>query len=196
VAVEVTPGVPLLRGVTFDLRGATRVALTGPNGIGKSTLLRVLMGTHPACSGTVYRGVTRERFAWLDQHALLLEDSPTVLAAYQQRHPTQDATTMRGVLAAYQFRADAAHLPIASLSGGERVRAALACVLGAPGGVDGPCCLLLDEPTNHLDLESLEVLEGALRAWDGALVVVSHDVAFLEAIGVDDMLPMERWRAT
>jgi ATPase subunit of ABC transporter with duplicated ATPase domains len=79
------------------------------------------------------------------------------------------------------FRADAALQPVASLSGGQVLRAGLACVLGGP---TPPPLLLLDEPTNHLDIESIEAVEAGLRAYDGALLVVSHDEAFLDAIGI------------
>jgi ATPase subunit of ABC transporter with duplicated ATPase domains len=196
MAVDAAPGVPLLEGVTFDLRGAARLALTGGNGAGKSTLLRVLAGYHPIREGRLYRGVPVHQLAWLDQHALLLGGGDTVLAAYRRRHPWHDLATGRGVLAAFGFRGAAAEQSLASLSGGERVRAALACLLGPSGTDAAPRGLLLDEPTNHLDLESLEVLEVALRSWDGALVVVSHDEAFLEAIGVTTRLPVVHWRTS
>lgn len=196
VAVDAAPGVPLLEGVTFDLRGSARLALTGANGAGKSTLLRVLAGCHPIREGRLYRGVPVHQLAWLDQHALLLSGGETVLEAYRHRHPWHDPATGRGVLAAFGFRGAAAEQSLASLSGGERVRAALACLLGASGTDAAPRGLLLDEPTNHLDLESLEVLEAALRSWDGALVVVSHDEAFLDAIGVAERLPVEHWRTS
>ena len=85
------------------------------------------------------------------------------------------------------FRADAALQIVGSLSGGQLLRAGLACVLG---GSTPPPLLILDEPTNHLDIESIEVVEAGLRAYDGALLVVSHDEAFLEAIGVTRRLDL------
>lgn len=88
------------------------------------------------------------------------------------------------------FRADAALRTVAGLSGGEILRAGLACVLG---GEEPPPLLLLDEPTNHLDIHSIEAVEAGLRAYDGALIVVSHDDAFLEAIAVGRRLELP-WR--
>src|SRR5690606_11329275 len=99
----------------------------------------------------------------------------------------------RAALARFGFRADAALQSVSSLSGGERMRAALACVLA---GGSPPKCLLLDEPTNHLDLESLAAIERALCAYGGAIVVVSHDQAFLSAIGVTRADDVARWRVS
>ena len=90
-------------------------------------------------------------------------------------------------LARFMFRADAALQVVSSLSGGQLLRAALACVLGGP---KPPALLMLDEPTNHLDIESIEAVEAGLRAYDGALLVASHDEAFLEAIGISRRLEL------
>jgi ATPase subunit of ABC transporter with duplicated ATPase domains len=92
-----------------------------------------------------------------------------------------DAIAARYALARFLFSDEAALQRVGTLSGGQRLRASLACVLG---GERTPSLLVLDEPTNHLDLDALEALESALRAYDGALLVVSHDTDFLEAIGV------------
>jgi ATPase subunit of ABC transporter with duplicated ATPase domains len=192
VAVGPPGVVPLLMGVSFDIVGPERVAFTGANGSGKTTLLRLLAGLAPARAGMVRRGVPLARVAYLDQHATLLGAGRTVLEAFTARHPSLDITAARDALAQFLFRADRALQPVASLSGGERMRAALACVLAGP---DTPQCLILDEPTNHLDLASLEQLEAALRAYDGALLVASHDTVFLEAIGVERALSVSAWRA-
>jgi ATPase subunit of ABC transporter with duplicated ATPase domains len=85
------------------------------------------------------------------------------------------------------FRADAALQVVSSLSGGQLLRAGLACVLG---GTTPPALLILDEPTNHLDIDSIEAVEAGLRAYDGALLVVSHDEAFLDAIGISRRLEL------
>jgi ATPase subunit of ABC transporter with duplicated ATPase domains len=100
---------------------------------------------------------------------------------FARLNPEEDANGCRAALARFQFRAAAADRPVAALSGGEQVRTALACVLGnrAP-----PPLLILDEPTNHLDLDAVEALEAGLAAYDGALLVVSHDAAFLDALGI------------
>jgi ATPase subunit of ABC transporter with duplicated ATPase domains len=110
-----------------------------------------------------------------------------VLENFRAFHPDMDAAAARYALARFLFSDEAAHAAVGTLSGGQRLRASLACVLG---GERPPSLLVLDEPTNHLDLDALEALESALRAFDGALLVVSHDAAFLEAIGVERYVAM------
>jgi ATPase subunit of ABC transporter with duplicated ATPase domains len=119
--------------------------------------------------------------AWLDQRATLLGEGRTILEAFQAANPGLDPTRSRHALARYMFEGAAALAAVDELSGGERIRAALACTVGAHRP---PQLLFLDEPTNHLDLESLAAVESTLRAYDGALVVVSHDEDFLGAIDV------------
>jgi ATPase subunit of ABC transporter with duplicated ATPase domains len=164
---------------SLTIRGPERVAVTGPNGAGKSSLLRVALGSTAPSSGSVRRAAGR--LAMLDQHVALLDPAMTILANFLARHPGLGAHEGHAALARFAFRnRDAARI-VATLSGGERLRAGLACVLGGP---EPARLLLLDEPTNHLDLASIEVLEAALARYDGALLVVSHDRRFLEAIGV------------
>jgi ATPase subunit of ABC transporter with duplicated ATPase domains len=180
-----TPQRPVLTGCTLEIVGPERIAITGQNGAGKTTLLRVLADELAVHSGTLRRGVPVEDVAHLDQHTTLLNAGRTVREAFAARHPQAARNDVHAALARFRFRADAAEQPVATLSGGERLRAALACVLGGPRV---PRCLLLDEPTNHLDLEHLEAVEAALRGYDGALIVVSHDEAFLDAVGVQRRL--------
>lgn len=169
---------PVLRDVSLELRGPERVALTGPNGSGKSTLLKVITGALAPFAGDV-----RVQVPWvmLDQDVSLLEPGATILENFQRLNPQADENACRAVLARFRFRAGAALQEVGSLSGGERLRAGLAAVLG---GVSPPQLLILDEPTNHLDIVSLEAVEAGLIAYDGALLVVSHDAAFLERVGV------------
>ncbi|GIF03891.1 ABC-F family ATP-binding cassette domain-containing protein [Actinoplanes siamensis] len=166
-------------GADLDIRGPERIALVGPNGAGKSTLLRLINGDQAPDSGFLARA--EGRVAYLSQRLDLLDPSLTVaesLAAWASSLP--DAERMN-LLARFLFRGTRAHLPVRVLSGGERLRATLACVLfGAPA----PQLLLLDEPTNNLDLDSVGRLEAALSAYRGAFVVVSHDERFLAEIGV------------
>jgi len=141
--------------------------------------LRVALGAITPSSGSVRRA--EGRLAMLDQHVALLDPAMTILANFRARHPGLGANAAHAALARFAFRNRDAERLVGTLSGGERLRAALACVLGGP---EPARLLLLDEPTNHLDLAAVEVLESALARYDGALLVVSHDRRFLEAIGM------------
>ena len=170
---------PILRGVDFSLTGPERAAVVGRNGAGKSTLLGLAAGLLQPTRGEVMLAV---RAALLDQSAHLLDESLSVLENFRRLNPAADGNTAHAALARFAFRNVAADQLVVTLSGGERLRAALACVLAQP---QPPQLLMLDEPTNHLDLAAVEELENALAAYDGALLVASHDEAFLEAIGVE-----------
>ncbi len=172
---------PALDELSLILRGPERVAVTGPNGSGKTTLLRLAMGKIAPDAGSVELGVGPEAVAYLDQRAALLDDDATVLECFREANPDLDLTASRYALARYLFGGDSALARVDSLSGGERIRAALACTVGASRP---PQLLLLDEPTNHLDLASIRAVEGVLREYDGALLVVSHDSTFLRAIDI------------
>jgi ATPase subunit of ABC transporter with duplicated ATPase domains len=173
---------PVIDRVSFRLAGSERVAVAGRNGSGKTTLLRLVTGELRPESGIVRLGLPAYEVAFFDQHARRLRDDASVLANYRAANPDVDETAARHALARFLFEGDAVHQPAGSLSGGQRLRAALACALN---GWHPPRLLILDEPTNHLDLESLEAMEEVIRGYDGALLVVSHDAAFLDAIGID-----------
>jgi len=166
--------------LSFDIRGPERVAIRGANGSGKSTLLRLIMNQLQPAAGTIRR--LTDRVAVLDQHVGLLEPDTTILDNLRRLHPELSDNDARAALARFAFRNTAVLRLAGTLSGGERLRAGLACVFARP---QPPLLLLLDEPTNHLDLASIEELEGALAGFDGALIVVSHDERFLQAIGVE-----------
>ena len=169
---------PILRDLSFELRGPERVAIVGPNGSGKSTLLATLTGALPPLSGEAQ---IRVPSVMLDQDVTLLDGAGTILENFQRLNPEADENACRAALARFRFRADAALQIVSTLSGGERLRAGLACVLG--GGTP-PQLLILDEPTNHLDIASLETVEAGLNGYDGALLIVSHDETFLERVGI------------
>jgi ATPase subunit of ABC transporter with duplicated ATPase domains len=177
VTAGYAPGAPVLRGVDLAIRGPERVAVSGPNGSGKTTLLAVISGALEPWSGEVRRPAP---MALLDQRVGLMRADASIRDNFLRLNPTSDENACRACLARFRFRADAALQVAGTLSGGELLRAGLACVLG----VAPPQLLILDEPTNHLDLDSIAAVEAGLRAYDGALIVVSHDEPFLGAIGV------------
>jgi ATPase subunit of ABC transporter with duplicated ATPase domains len=178
VSVGYVLGVPVIDGLSFTITGPERVAVTGPNGSGKSTLLALLTGRLAPWAGRVK--VVAEH-AMLDQTVSLLDPALSIRDNFRRLHPETGENECRAALARFRFRADAALQIVRTLSGGQMLRAGLACTLGAPRP---PLLLILDEPTNHLDIDSLEAVEAGLRGYDGALLVVSHDAPFLEAIDV------------
>nr|MBW0152616.1 ATP-binding cassette domain-containing protein [Phenylobacterium sp.] len=182
--VRAPDGRMLISGLDLRITGPDRLALCGPNGSGKSTLLRVLSGQSAPSRGEVRLGVAPIIF---DQQLRLLRPEETLLEAYQRLNPTADRNAAQAALARFLFRNRAAERRVAELSGGERLRAALACVLMRPAP---PQFLVLDEPSNHLDLESLAAVEAALGAYDGALLLVSHDADFRAGVGVDRQIQL------
>ena len=181
----------LFAGLGLAIRGPERIALLGANGVGKSTLLRIAAGLLEPDHGVISRA--DGRVAYLSQRLDLLDpDQSTAdnLRAFAPGLPTSDRMNL---LARFLFRAERSQLPVRVLSGGERLRATLLCVLCAE---PAPHLLLLDEPTNNLDLASVEQLTSALNAYRGAFVVVSHDDRFLAEIGVTRRLTLADGRLT
>ena len=165
--------------LSFEVRGPERIAVSGANGSGKTTLLRLITGELEPTAGDIRR--LTDRVAVLDQHVGLLDAGASILENLRRLNPDLPDNEAHAALARFAFRNKAALRISGTLSGGERLRAGLACVFARPRP---PLLLLLDEPTNHLDLTSIEVLEAALSGFDGALIAVSHDRTFLQAIGV------------
>ncbi|MDQ2647945.1 MAG: ABC-F family ATP-binding cassette domain-containing protein [Actinomycetota bacterium] len=168
----------LFRGLDLALDPRERLGIVGPNGAGKSTLLDVLAGRRPPREGRVVHGST-VRVAVYDQKGMDLDPSTRVREAIAGPNRQPDWTDAR-LLEAFWFDDDAQWAPISLLSGGERRRVQLLLLLAQK-----PNVLLLDEPTNDLDLDTLRALEDFLDEWPGALVVVSHDRAFLERTVAD-----------
>lgn len=178
VTLGYEPTHPVIRNLSFVVTGPERLAITGPNGSGKTLLLQVVAGLIPSLSGNVLRNTP---CAMLDQSVSVLDPDLSIVENFRSLNPGTDDQSCRAALARFRFRADAALQRVGTLSGGEMLRAGLACLLGSPVP---PPLLILDEPTNHLDLDSIATIEAGLCAFDGALLVVSHDEAFLQAIGV------------
>ena len=161
--------------VDLELHWGDRVAIVGPNGAGKTTLIRALVGDLPLARGSRRVGPA-VRFGELTQARDLF--SGVLLADFSELSGLT-VTDARTLLAKFALGADDIERPVASLSPGERTRAALALL-----SARGVNCLILDEPTNHLDLEAIEELETALESYEGCLVVVTHDRRFLEQLAV------------
>jgi ATPase subunit of ABC transporter with duplicated ATPase domains len=177
---------PLGSKISLVIRGPERIALLGANGAGKTTLLRLIAGHAEPDGGTIRRcGCVR----MLPQRLDVLDDSLSVLDNVRAFAPSGSVNAVRAQLARFLFRGDRADQPAGTLSGGERFRAVLAALLLAQ---PPPQLLLLDEPANNLDMASVRQLEQALLSYRGALIVASHDLPFLESIGLTRWLRIHR----
>ncbi len=180
-------------GARFVIQGPERVALIGPNGVGKTVLLDSMVAggipmVAPAAGGVVSQpdtpgvaGAVTARVGYLPQRLDHLDDTRPVLDCVRDAAPAVDPGTIRNRLARFGLRGDAVLRPLATLSGGERFRASLAALLLAEPPAQ---LLILDEPTNNLDLSTVEVLVDALGQYRGGLIVVSHEDEFLASLGV------------
>jgi ATP-binding cassette subfamily F protein 3 len=176
---------PLFSGLSFTVQRGQRLGILGPNGSGKTTLLRILLGQENPDAGTVQRGQLVE-FGYYDQHlAVLSDDKPVIRAVWPEADPDAKEQGMRNLLGRFGILGDQVYQPVRELSGGERSRAALARLVA-----QGVNVLVLDEPTNHLDLWARDALEQALAAFEGTVVVVSHDRYFLNRV-VDQLIVLE-----
>ena len=163
----------LFSNVSFEVKKGDRIALIGPNGIGKTTLLKILMKELTPISGRIREGVNL-RPGYYDQAQDHLSEHKTIFQELADTYPRLTQTEIRTVLGAFVFIGDDVYKPISALSGGERGRVALAKIMLA-----GANFLILDEPTNHLDLFSKEILEDALKEFTGTLLYISHDRYFI-----------------
>ena len=166
----------LFHGVNLDIKRGERICILGPNGVGKTTLLRVLLGELTPDAGYLKIG-HNVAFGYYDQGQLLLSDANTVLEELKESYRLYTDTEMRSILGRFLFRGEEVFLPVGSLSGGEKARLSLLKLM-----LSGANTLILDEPTNHLDIESKEVFEEALMEFPGTIIVVSHDRYFLQRI--------------
>ncbi|MEV0961561.1 ABC-F family ATP-binding cassette domain-containing protein [Streptomyces sp. NPDC049910] len=174
-----------LLGGGFELRGPERIALVGRNGAGKTTLLRTIAGELRQVAGEVEAQVP---LRFLPQRLDVLDEELSVVENVARFAPQATDNMIRARLARFLFRGQRADRPAGTLSGGERFRAALAALLLAE---PAPQLLMLDEPTNSLDMASVRGLTEALDGYEGALIVASHDVAFLESLGITRWLLLD-----
>ncbi|MGH2403939.1 MAG: ribosomal protection-like ABC-F family protein [bacterium] len=167
-------GTPLAQGVTLNVRVGDRVAVRGPNGSGKTTVLRTFLGETPPLAGEV-RLVPSTRVGYFDQETRQIPMTETALQAVAGTGG--DETLVRTVMGRMRIRRDSVHKPVGALSAGERAKVLLTRLI-----LGGHNLLILDEPTNYLDIETQDVLLEALKAFPGGLVFVSHDRHFIDTL--------------
>lgn len=166
----------LFEDISFNIRIGDRVALIGPNGCGKSTLFKIILGVIPPSSGSVRMG-TGVEIGYYDQELQSLDPGNTVLEELWRDFPHMRETEIRNALAARLFKGDSVYKSVGSLSGGEKGHLLLTKLV-----LDNNNFLLLDEPTNHLDMSSREELERALMEFPGTILMISHDRYFLNKL--------------
>lgn len=166
----------LFHDLTLRVRAGDRVALIGPNGVGKSTLIKIIVGEEQPDTGFIRYGSNVD-IGYYDQHQSMLHADKTALDEIWDRFPQMDQSNVRGALGMFLFTGDDVFKPIHTLSGGEKGRVALTALMLRKDNL-----LLLDEPTNHLDMDSREVLEDALTDFGGTIITVSHDRYFINRI--------------
>ncbi len=166
-------GKPIFQDISFKLRTGDRVALIGPNGVGKSTLFKILMNRITPDTGAVRYGVNAD-VGYYDQHQQELNPENAVLDEVWNNFPLMEQSRVRGALGLFLFSGDDVFAKVSTLSGGERGRVALTKLMLRKDNL-----LLLDEPTNHLDMDSREVLEDALSDFPGTILAISHDRYFI-----------------
>lgn len=166
----------LFHDLTLRVRAGDRVALIGPNGVGKSTLIKIIVGEEQPDTGFIRYGSNVD-IGYYDQHQSTLHADKTVLDEIWDRFPQMEQSNVRGALGMFLFTGDDVFKPIHTLSGGEKGRVALTALMLRKDNL-----LLLDEPTNHLDMDSREMLEDALADFGGTIITVSHDRYFINRI--------------
>lgn len=179
IAKDLTIGYPdkvMVSDIDFQVNKNDRVAIIGPNGIGKSTLLKTIMKKLEPKGGSIKYGASLD-IGYYDQELQSLDPSKTVLDTIWDRHKTMPEKDVRSILASFLFTAEDIDKTVGQLSGGQKARLTLTVL-----SLEKDNFLLMDEPTNHLDIEAKEVLEEALDNYDGTLLFVSHDRYFINEL--------------
>lgn len=179
IAKDLTIGYPdktMVSDIDFQVNKNDRVAIIGPNGIGKSTLLKTIMKKIEPKDGSIKYGASLD-IGYYDQELQSLDPSKTVLDTIWDRHKTMPEKDVRSILASFLFTAEDIDKTVGQLSGGQKARLTLTVL-----SLEKDNFLLMDEPTNHLDIEAKEVLEQALDTYDGTLLFVSHDRYFINEL--------------
>lgn len=166
----------LFRDVKFDIKSGEKICFIGDNGVGKTTLLRIIMGEEEADEGYLKIGHNVD-FGYYDQEQLLLDEDETVLGEMKNAYHLYTDTEMRNILGRFLFRGDDVFKSVSALSGGEKARLSLLKLM-----LSGANTLIFDEPTNHLDIESKEIVEAAIMEFKGTVLIVSHDRYLLSKI--------------
>lgn len=169
----------IIKNFSLKMQGPERIALIGDNGTGKTTLVKLILKLLKPQQGRIYIGT--DHISYLDQNANLLNPDISILENFLNLNPDSKENDAYQFLAKFLFKNNAVHKLVKNLSGGEKLRVVLSCVLMSK---KPPQLLILDEPTNHLDLQSIRSIESAFKYYQGAMIVISHDHHFLENIGV------------
>lgn len=174
--------------LSFQIGSGSRLAIKGDNGSGKTTLIRIILGALEPVSGSVTRAETKA--IYIDQDYSLIDDALSVYEQAQQFNTGHwQEHEMKSRLTHFLFTEAFWEKPCAALSGGEKMRLILCCLTI---GNQAPDIIILDEPTNNLDIQNVEILTAAIRDYKGTLIVVSHDAYFLEQVGVEEEIRLER----
>ena len=166
----------IFRNVDMDIKRGERVFILGPNGCGKTSLLKTILGRYTAQSGRISFG-EGVRIGYYDQIQTGMDSEKTIFEELSDSFPAMTNTEIRNTLARFLFKNDDVFKPLSTLSGGERARVLLTKLMLGKANF-----LLLDEPTNHLDINSCEALEKALGEYEGTLLMVSHDRYLINAL--------------
>lgn len=175
----------LIQNFNLKIHGPERFAITGKNGSGKTTLIKLILNELTPLQGKIVIGTAYIRY--LDQNTQLLNAEISILENFLRLNPDANENEAYQNLAIFLFKNTAALKPVKDLSGGEKLRALLACVLMSK---HPPQLLILDEPTNHLDLQSIASIESALQHYQGAMMVISHDKTLLKNIGIERIIAL------